>query len=168
MDYAIWHLDGPEQLKFVDDILPHVTGIQWVPGVKPGVPQDGAEDWMPLYKKIQKAGKNIQMMILDHALIPHVYKKLDPKGLFVYTVYMSRAQANCYLPEFMGGDGGKLVSSVLGWLKKNNKNKLSKVELGNFLAENNITIEKVLESQVLREAKKSLKGYKLRYISEKS
>ncbi len=168
MDYAIWHLDGPEQLKFVDDILPHVTGIQWVPGVKPGVPQDGAEDWMPLYKKIQKAGKNIQMMILDHALIPHVYKKLDPKGLFVYTVYMSRAQANCYLPEFKGGDGGKLVSSVLGWLKKRNQNKLSKVELRAFLTENNITIEKALESQVLREAKKSLKGYKLRYISEKS
>ena len=106
------------------------------------------------------------MTILDHALIPHVYKKLDPKGLFVYTVYMSRAQANCYLPEFMGGDGGRLVSGVLDWLEKKYQNKLSKVELRAFLAENNIAIDKALESQVFREARKSLKGYKLRYISK--
>lgn len=166
MDYSIYHLDGPEEIKFLDDILKIVDGIQWVPGLKPGMPQDGDDHWMPLYKKIQKAGKNIQMTILDHPLIPHVYKKLDAKGLFVYTFYMSRAQADCYLPEFMGGNGGRIVSNVLNWLKSMNHSKLNKPELRKFLDDNNIKVNKELENQVLKEVRKSLKGYKLKYISK--
>ncbi|MHA1673018.1 MAG: hypothetical protein ACTSYI_05270 [Promethearchaeota archaeon] len=35
MDYAIYHLDGPNQLPYVDDLIaePSITGIQWVPGI---------------------------------------------------------------------------------------------------------------------------------------
>ena len=157
MDYAIWHLDGPEQIKFLDVIFPHVTGIQWVPGLKPGVPQDGDDHWMPLYKKIQKAGKNIQMMIFDRPLIPHVYKQLDAKGLFVYTVYMSRAQADCYLPAFMGGNGGKMVSDILTWLKKSGQSSLNKTQLRQYLVTNKIEIHKDLKNQVFREVRKYLK-----------
>jgi len=62
--------------------------------------------------------------------------------------------------------GGKLVSDVLGWLKEKNQNKLNKVELRNYIAENNIIVDKAFESQVFKEARKALKGYKLRYISK--
>jgi 5-methyltetrahydrofolate--homocysteine methyltransferase len=168
MDYSIWHLDGAEQIKFLDDILPLVSGVQWVPGLKPGMPQDGADEWMPLYKKIQKAGKNIQMTILDHPLIPHVYKKLDPKGLFVYTFYMSKTQANCYLPEFIGGDGGKIISNILNWLKQNGKSKITKLDLSEYLLKNNIVINKEFENQIFKEVRKNLKGEKISYISKAS
>ena len=164
MDYSIYHLDGPEQIKFIDDILKIVDGIQWVPGLKPGVPQDGEDEWMPLYKKIQKAGKNIHMMIFDHPLIPHVYKKLDAKGLFVYTVFMSRAQANCYLPEFMGGNGGKFVLDILTWLKKSGQSTLNKTQLREYLAANNLEMHKDLKNQIFKEVRKCLKGDKFTYL----
>jgi hypothetical protein len=164
MDYAIWHLDGPEEIKFLDDILPHVNGIQWVPGLKPGVPQDGADEWMPLYKKIQKAGKNIQMTILDYPLISYAYKKLDPKGLFIYSFFISKAQANCYLPEFMGGDGGKLISDVINWLHQKDQSKITKAELREYLSKNNSVIEKEFQNQLFIEIRKCLKGDKLTYL----
>ncbi len=164
MDYSIYHLDGPEEIKYLDDILKITDGIQWVPGFKPGVPQDGEDEWMPLYKKIQKAGKNIHMMIFDHPVIPHVYKKLDAKGLFVYTVYMSRAQADCYLPEFMRGNGGKIVSEMLTWLKISGQTTLNKTQLREYVAANNLEIQKELESQIFKEVRKRLKGYKLTYL----
>lgn len=155
MDYAIWHLDGPEEVKFLDDILPHVTGIQYVPGLKPGMPQDGADDWVPLYKKIQKAGKNNCMLILNPAKVPHIYKKFeDPKGLFVYTVYLTRALANCYLPEFMGGNGGVLVENISNWAKINNIEKVNREKVREYLAENNLQISKELESQIAKELRK--------------
>ncbi|MBA7716134.1 hypothetical protein ES703_125199 [subsurface metagenome] len=141
-----------------------MDGIQWVPGLKPGVPQDGEDEWMPLYKKIQKAGKNIHMMIFDHPLIPHVYKKLDAKGLFVYTVFMSRAQADCYLPEFMGGNGGKFVLDIFTWLKKSDQSILNKTQFREYLAANNLEISKDLKNQIFKEVRKCLKGYKLTYL----
>jgi hypothetical protein len=164
MNYAIWHLDGPEQIKFLDAILPHVNGIQWVPGLKPGVPQDGADEWMHLYKKIQKAGKSIQMTILDYPLISHVYKKLDPKGLFVYTFFVSRAQANCYLPEFVGGDGAKIIYDVINWLQQIGQSKITKADLREFLTKNKIFIEKEFQNQLFIEVRKCLKGDKLTYL----
>ncbi len=170
MDYSIYHLDGPEEIKFIDDILPHVTGIQYVPGLKPGMPQDGADKWMPLYKKIQKAGKNIQMTILNPKRVPGVYKKLDPKGVFVYAVYMSKALANCYLPKFMGGDGGELVDKISNWGQSNNiGGRFTKEKLREYLAENNLEISKELESQILKEVRTNLKkgekkGFKVKYL----
>ena len=155
MDYAIWHLDGPEEIKFLDDILPHVTGIQYVPGLKPGMPQDGDDEWMPLYKKIQKAGKNNCMLILNPAKVTRVYKKFeDPAGLFVYTVYLTRALANCYLPEFMGGNGGVLVEKISNWAQTNNVKKVNREKVREYLAENHLQISKELESQVAKELRK--------------
>ena len=156
MDYSFYHLDGPEQIIHLDEILKHVTAIQWVPGSKPGVPQDGTDEWMPLYKKIQKAGKNIMMYVLDPKRVPSVYKKLDPKGLFVYTVYLSKAIAACYLPKFMGGNGGELIENFTSWANEKNVKKISRALLREYIATNNIEINKELESQIFKESKKSV------------
>lgn len=158
LDYAIYHMDGPEQIKFLDDILPLVEGIQFVPGAKPGVPQDGADKWIPLYKKIQKAGKNNVLMILDPSELAPFYKKMDTKGLFVYSVFLTRAQADCYLPEFVGGDGGKIVDDAFAWAKNNEIKKLNKAKLREFLGENDQKLDKKLESLVFREVKRKLSG----------
>ena len=152
-DYAFYHLDGPEQVKFLDDILPIVDGIQWVPGMKPEVPQDGADEWMPLYKRIQKAGKNIQMTTFDLKLIPHIYRKLDPKGLFLYAVFISRGLADCYLPEFLGGNGGKIKDKTIEWMKNTGQEKISRTVFREFLTENKIEIDKDLQSAIFKELK---------------
>ncbi|MFX0180609.1 MAG: hypothetical protein ACFE78_10480 [Candidatus Hodarchaeota archaeon] len=108
MDYAIYHLDGPGQLIHLDDLLtiPSITGIQWVPGAKArSVDQD---KWIPIYKKIQAAGKNIVVNNAGEA--PHsasqLYNKLEPKGLFMNLIFSNEINANFYLPEFIGGNEG--------------------------------------------------------------
>jgi hypothetical protein len=131
-----------------------VDGIQYVPGAKPGMPQDGADKWIPLYKKIQKAGKNIHMTILDCPMVPKVYNKLNPKGLFVYAVFFTRGLAECYLPKFMGGDGGELVNAISLWAKENNIERINRAKLKEYLVTNNIQITKPLENQILRDIKK--------------
>ncbi|GAH27217.1 unnamed protein product, partial [marine sediment metagenome] len=154
MDYSFYHLDGPEQIRFLDDILKVVDGIQWVPGAKPRMPQDGADEWMPLYKKIQKAGKNIHMTIFDCPMVPKVYKQLDPKGLFVYAVFITKSLAECYLPKFMGGDGGELVDKITSWVNDNNIEKINRHTVREYTTKNNIQISKSLESQIIRDLKK--------------
>ncbi len=155
MDHSIYHLDGPEQIRFLDDILKVVDGIQYVPGAKPGMPQDGADEWMPLYKKIQKAGKNIHMTILDCPMVPKVYKQLDPKGLFVYAVFITKSLAECYLPKFVGGDGGELVNNISNWVKDNKIERITKSLVREYTTRNNIEISKSLESQIVMDLKKS-------------
>ncbi|GAG04559.1 unnamed protein product, partial [marine sediment metagenome] len=109
MDYAIYHLDGPKQLIHLDDLLsiPSLTGIQWVPGA--GALPSIDEKWMPVYNKIQAAGK---LLIVDNPLetsshhIARLYKKLDPTGIISIIAFVGQLDAEYYLPEFLGGKGG--------------------------------------------------------------
>jgi 5-methyltetrahydrofolate--homocysteine methyltransferase len=108
LDYCMYHLDGPDALKHLDDILsvPSITGIQWVPGA--GRELNCDDHWMPIYKKIQAAEKNL---IIDFFALPeqlaHFYKELDPKGLITTTIFMDYARTKFYLPKFVGGEGGE-------------------------------------------------------------
>ncbi len=154
MDYSFYHLDGPEQIRFLDDILKLVDGIQYVPRAKHGMSQDGADEWMPLYKKIQKAGKNIHMTILDCPIVPKVYKQLDSKGLFVYAVFLTKSLAECYLPKFMGGNGGELIIIISSWAKEVDIEKINRATVREYTTSNNIQISKSLESQIVRELRK--------------
>ncbi|OQA00439.1 MAG: hypothetical protein BWY69_01711 [Planctomycetes bacterium ADurb.Bin401] len=56
---AFYHLDGPVQLKHLDDILSidAIKGIQWIPGAG----QPDISQWPEVYRKIHKAGKLIQI-----------------------------------------------------------------------------------------------------------
>ncbi len=104
MDYSIYHLDGPNALPHLDDLLaqPSITGIQWVPGV--GEPGMESEKWFPVYKKIQNAGKNI---VIDCAPfgVTNLYKNLKPEGLFVKAPFLRKFLAKMYLPKFVNGWG---------------------------------------------------------------
>ena len=98
------------------------------------------------------------MTILNPKRVPGVYKKLDPKGLFVYTVFNSKAVANCYLPKFIGGDGGELVEKVLNWAQTNNI-RITREKLREYLTENNLEISKELVSQIVKEVRKKPSKY---------
>ena len=104
MDYAIYHLDGPNALPHLDDLLaqPSITGIQWVPGV--GEPGMESEKWLPVYKKIQDAGRNIVMDCGPFG-VSNLYKKLKPEGLYVNAFALRPLIAKMYLPKFVNGWG---------------------------------------------------------------
>ena len=109
MDYSIFHLDGPLLLTHLDEILqqPSITGIQWAPGA--GEKKSNSDKWLPLYKKIQSAGKNL---IVDNPgetpnFASQLYKKLDPKGLFMHLMFSKKLDAYYYIPEFIGGNGAE-------------------------------------------------------------
>jgi hypothetical protein len=55
MDRSIYHLDGPQALRYLDTLLaiPEVHAIQWVPGAG----HDHWSDWIPVYQRIQAAHK---------------------------------------------------------------------------------------------------------------
>lgn len=107
MDYGIYHLDGPDQIKYLDDLLdvPSIHGIQWVPGAREET--KCSDKWLPVYKKIQDAGKNIIIDFFeDFKLLSHFYSQLDPKGLFVTAVFFDKVKSAFYLPKFIGGKDG--------------------------------------------------------------
>ncbi|MHA1372246.1 MAG: hypothetical protein ACTSWN_08920 [Promethearchaeota archaeon] len=102
LDYAIYHLDGINQLQFLDDLLkePAITGIQWVPGA--GKPEPGSDTWMHVHEKILGAGKNVVTNVSPER-ISHLYKNLEKKGLFLTTQFMAEIFAEFFLPAFIGG-----------------------------------------------------------------
>jgi len=150
MEYAIYHLDGPNALPYLDCILnePSITGIQWVPGV--GNARMGSKDWIPLYNKIQNAGKNL---VIDSSPInvSHLYKSLDPKGLYVRTFYRSEYIAKQYLPKFIGGREGELIVEAVNWLKKQGMTKITKKLFDDFLLDKNLEIENKYQKDLLKE-----------------
>lgn len=107
-DYVVYHLDGPDALKHIDDLLDvdSINGIQWVPGA--GKELKCSDQWMPVYKKIQAKGKNV---VIDFFELPekltHFYKTLDPNRLFVTIIFLEYLRAKFFIPEFVGGKGGK-------------------------------------------------------------
>ncbi|HSV97834.1 MAG TPA: hypothetical protein VLM75_13005 [Spirochaetota bacterium] len=88
LDRAVYHLDGPDALKFVDSILDidRIDGIQWVPG-DTGVPESSlAHDaWFPLYEKIQKKGKCLVLMDVRPEEVEKILSRVSSKGLFITT-----------------------------------------------------------------------------------
>lgn len=86
LDASVYHLDGPGALKHLDAILkiPNLNGVQWVYGAG----QPSARHWIPVLKKIQDAGKTIQVDTAPGDL-DVLLRELRPEGV----MYM--AHCNC-------------------------------------------------------------------------
>ncbi|MFX1497278.1 MAG: hypothetical protein ACFFBH_07115 [Promethearchaeota archaeon] len=156
MDHAIYHMDGPNQIPFLDDFLAieSLTGIQWVPGA--GRPPQGSEEWMPIYKKIQSAGKNVVIDALPE-LVPKVYKMLNVKGLYVRVGYSSELTAHFYLPEFVGGENGVMIEKIADWAKSKEKLSINREDLGTFNRETSIAIPPGVEKELVKQVNNSLR-----------
>lgn len=80
MDRNIYHLDGPQALRFLDALLalPEIHAIQWVPGAG----NDYWAYWIKIYQRIQAAHKafclHVPMGDLDH-----LFDVLRPEGAWV-------------------------------------------------------------------------------------
>jgi hypothetical protein len=92
LDHCIYHYDGKEALGIVDDILgiKEIDAIQWVPG--DGQPR--SIEWMDLLKKIQKAGKGLQIYDWTIPEIIEHFKELSPEGLFFCVQASSQKEAD--------------------------------------------------------------------------
>jgi hypothetical protein len=80
MTRNVYHLDGPGALRFLDRLMaiPKLNAIQWVPGAG----RDDWRQWIPVYRRIQKAGKAfIIYPPLD--TLDELFAQLRPEGAWV-------------------------------------------------------------------------------------
>jgi len=80
-DKSIYHLDGPGALRHLDTILSlkNLNAVQWVPGAG----HENFKDWINVYKKIQKAGKGINIPIIHISELDLLIDNLSPEGVFL-------------------------------------------------------------------------------------
>jgi len=93
-EYATYHLDGPQAMKtHLDTLLqiPEIDNIEWTPGT--GSPPTLTPEYIPLYKKIQQAGKRLYLLAKPEEVEP-LLSELSAKGLFLCTWAESEEQAD--------------------------------------------------------------------------
>jgi len=80
MSRCIYHLDGPEALRYLDRLLeiPEIHAIQWVPGAG----QSHWTNWIEVYQKIQKANKALQLSVSVKDL-ELIFEVLRPEGVWL-------------------------------------------------------------------------------------
>ncbi len=84
MDKCIYHLDGPQALRYLDRLLeiPEIHAIQWVPGAG----QDYWADWVDVYKRIQSKNKAMQILSIPAKDLSLLFKSLEPEGVWISSV----------------------------------------------------------------------------------
>lgn len=99
LDHSTFHLDGPDALRHLDDILqiPQIGAIQWIPGAG----QKPQLQWPEVLRRIQAAGKAI-VLYLTPEEVKAVHGTYDP-SLLVYEVRARSVQEG---------------EELLDWLKK--------------------------------------------------
>jgi hypothetical protein len=99
---SIFHLDGPKALRHLDLLLDlsQLDAVQWVYGAGAGP----AVRWVEIYRRIQAAGKSLQLIAhdADDALI--VLDRLEPEGVWitVETPFDSVGEAEAFLKRVGG------------------------------------------------------------------
>ena len=80
MDRCIYHLDGPQALRYLDTLLamPEIHAIQWVPGAG----QDDWKRWIEVYQRIQAAGKAFVVSVPPEDL-GRFFEVLRPEGAWL-------------------------------------------------------------------------------------
>ena len=98
LDHAVYHMDGPGQLRHLDDLLaiPTLHTIQWVPGA--GQPQ--APAWIAMLQRIQEAGKSVQILVTSDEL-KAVYSQLAPEKTYYWVLDCPNESGACRLIEWM-------------------------------------------------------------------
>lgn len=80
LDRSIYHLDGPNALPHLDLLLEieSLDAVQFVYGAG----NEPASRWMPVYKRVQEAGKNLHISI-DAAELETFMDALRPQGVML-------------------------------------------------------------------------------------
>ena len=99
LDHAVYHMDGPGQIRHLDDLLalPGLHTIQWVPGAG----QAPAPAWLEMLRKIQRAGKGVQVLVSVEEL-KAIYSQLAPEKTYYWVLDCPNQSA---------------AESLLAWMK---------------------------------------------------
>ncbi|MDR1145172.1 MAG: hypothetical protein LBK71_03440 [Verrucomicrobiales bacterium] len=99
LDASIFHLDGPGALKQLDRLLAieELDGIQWVYGAG----QPTATHWLDVLRKIQQAGKLVNIEVTA-AELPALLEALPPEGV-LYRVNGVRSEEEARALEKLAG-----------------------------------------------------------------
>ena len=95
LDYALYHLDGVEQLRHLDTLL-SIDGlrtIQWTQVVG----QPPCTEFIPELQKIQRAGKNLLIRVTTPSQIEPLMQNLSSKGLCLLVDARSSEEGNSIL-----------------------------------------------------------------------
>ena len=81
LEYIVWHLDGPEEIKYLDILLelPQIRAVQWVPGA--GKPT--ASHWIPMLRRVQEKKRALYLKARDEEEVEAILNELSPEGLFL-------------------------------------------------------------------------------------
>jgi succinate dehydrogenase flavin-adding protein (antitoxin of CptAB toxin-antitoxin module) len=81
LDYPVYHLDGQEQIRHLDSLLSlkNLRAIQWTHVQS----QPPTKDFVPVFQKIQKAGKNLVLKLHKQDVLP-VLDQLSCRGLQIH------------------------------------------------------------------------------------
>ena len=97
LDYAMYHLDGPDAISHVDTLLGirNLRAIQWIPGA-------GNEDmrrWYELLRHILSHGKSVQVNARVEE-IDELVSAVGPKGLMITNRSVTGEQAEDLLSRY--------------------------------------------------------------------
>ncbi|MCL2821336.1 MAG: hypothetical protein FWD38_11035 [Oscillospiraceae bacterium] len=98
---SIFHFDGPGQIVHLDQLLSveKMDGIQWVPGDGNAATWDNK--WVPMYRKIQEAGKVLVLHGFDTIeRVLNMCDQLSPKGLWLRVELKTEKEAEELLAKF--------------------------------------------------------------------
>lgn len=105
MDRCIYHLDGPDALRYLDRLLeiPEIHAFQWVPGAG----RDHWADWVLVYQRIQAAGKAFCLYPPVDEL-PQVFEVLRPEGAWLILGGVADAEEAARALDLVSTWGGEL------------------------------------------------------------
>ena len=81
---TLHHLDGPGCLSHIDSLLgiEKLNAIQWVWGAGNGT----VVDWLDVFKKVQAAGKGVQLLQVHPGDLDTIMENLRPEGVWMNLV----------------------------------------------------------------------------------
>ena len=81
LDRSIYHLDGPDAVRHLDMLLeiPELDAVQYIPGAG----NEDLERWIPVYQRIQAAGRSMQVLDVTIDNLDVLFDNLRPEGVFV-------------------------------------------------------------------------------------
>ena len=91
IDYSLYHLDGPDAIRHLDDVLSleRLTALQFTPG--DGNPSPEKEEWYPIYDKVRKAGKSLWVFLTGDDPINDSRKLVNRYGTAgLYLLYQNK------------------------------------------------------------------------------
>jgi hypothetical protein len=84
MDRSMYHLDGPQALRYLDRLLeiPEIHAIQWVPGAG----REAWWEWKGVYQRIQQGKKALQILSVPAQDLHDLFEVLSPEGVWISSV----------------------------------------------------------------------------------